>query len=292
MGGSGRWVLLLAAVSISWGSILVRLCASGPLTIALYRVLFATILIAPLGIPALRARRPTGRAVAAGAGAGLLLALHFATWIASLSFTTIAASTLLVSTQPVFSILLSWMLLRERPAGRTLAAVGLALAGMVVITVSDLSSGEGRLIGDLLALAGAFFAAGYLVIGRAVRAAVPFPGYLFIVNAGASIGALVLVVVGGQSLTPQRVEVPWLVLMAVVPHLLGHGALNWAVRLLPAYLANLTELAEPALASLYAYLLFGEVPAPMMIPGALLVGAGVVLAFRAESRRHIVPGAL
>ena len=292
MGGSGRWVLLLAAVSISWGSILVRLCASGPLTIALYRVLFATILIAPLGIPALRARRPTGRAVAAGAGAGLLLALHFATWIASLSFTTIAASTLLVSTQPVFSILFSWMLLRERPAGRTLAAVGLALAGMAVITVSDLSSGEGRLIGDLLALAGAIFAAGYLVVGRAVRAAVPFPGYLFIVNAGASIGALVLVVVGGQSLTPQRVEVPWLVLMALVPHLLGHGALNWAVRLLPAYLANLTELAEPALASLYAYLLFREVPAPMMIPGALLVGAGVVLAFRAESRRHIVPGAL
>ncbi len=184
------------------------------------------------------------------------------------------------------------MLLRERPAGRTFAAVGLALAGIAVITASDLSSGEGRLIGDLLALAGAVFSAGYLVVGRAIRAAVPFPGYLFIVNAGASIGAVVLVIVGGQSLTPQPVEVPWLLLMALVPQLLGHGGVNWAVRLLPAYLANMTVLAEPALASLYAYLLFGEVPAPLLIPGALLVGAGVVLAFRAESRRREVPGAL
>lgn len=292
MSGAGRWVLLLAAASISWGSILVRICSSEPLTIALYRVLFATILIAPFGIPALRAHRPTGRAIAAGAGAGLLLSLHFATWITSLSYTTIAASTLLVSTQPVFSMVFSWMLLRERPAGRTFAAVALALVGIALITASDLSSGGGRLTGDLLALAGAVFAAGYLVIGRASRVSMPFTGYLLIVNASASIGALALAVVSGQSLAPQRAEIPWLILMALVPQLLGHGALNWAVRLLPAYLANLTVLAEPAMASLYALLLFGEVPALMLIPGAVLIAAGVALAFRAESRRCDAPGAL
>lgn len=291
-GGAARGVLLLAAVSISWGSILVRLCSSGALTLALYRVLFATLLIAPLGVPALRARCPTGRALAAGAGAGILLALHFATWIASLSYTTIAASTLLVSTQPVFSILLAWTVLGERPARRALAAVGVALAGILLITASDLSSGAGRLTGDLLALAGAVFAAGYLVVGRASRAAVPFPGYLMIVNAAAATGGFVLVLGGGQHLTPQRAEVPWLILMALVPHLLGHGALNWAVRFLPAYLANLTVLAEPVLASLYAWLLFSEVPAPVLYPGAVLIGAGVALAFRAESRRLGAAGAL
>ena len=85
---------------------------------------------------------------------------------------------------------------------------------------------------------------------------------------------------------------PWLILMALVPHLLGHGALNWAVRLLPAYLASLMVLAEPAMASLYALLLFGEVPALMLVPGAVLIAAGVALAFRAESRQRDTPGAL
>ncbi len=285
-------MILLAAVSISWGSILVRLCASGPLTIALYRVLFAAALIAPPGVAAWRRRPPGRRAIGAAAGAGLLLSLHFATWIASLSYTTIAASTLLVSTQPVFSIVLSRVLLKERPARGTIGAVALALAGMALITASDLSIEPGRIAGDLLALAGAVFAAAYLVVGRAGRAASPFPAYLLIVNASASVGALLLVVLMKSPVGPRAGEIHWLLLMALVPHLLGHGALNWAVRLQPAYLVNLTVLAEPVLASLYAFLLFREVPAPLLYPGAALIGWGVALAIRAESRRKAEPGAL
>jgi drug/metabolite transporter (DMT)-like permease len=83
-----------------------------------------------------------------------------------------------------------------------------------------------------------------------------------------------------------------LLLMAIVPHLLGHGALNWAVRHLPAYLVSLTALGEPILATLYAFLLFGEVPAPLIYPGALLIGTGVFLAMRIETRRETTEGAL
>jgi drug/metabolite transporter (DMT)-like permease len=278
--------------SISWGSILVRLCASAPLTISLYRVLLAAILIAPVGLPALRRPVPTRAAIVTAIGAGLFLSLHFATWIASLSFTTIAASTILVSTQPVFSAVLSALILKERPAGRSLLALALALSGIVLIVSSDFHLGSGRLVGDLLALSGALFAAIYLVMGRAARSSAAFPAYLLVVNASAAAGAFLLALVGGQPIGPERGDLGWLLLMAMIPHLLGHGALNWAVRHLPAFVVNITVLGEPVLATLYAFLLFGEVPAAPVYPGALLIGTGVYLAVRIETRRDGPKGAL
>ncbi|MFQ5877676.1 MAG: DMT family transporter, partial [Acidobacteriota bacterium] len=190
----------------------------------------------------------------------------------------VAASTLLVSTQPAFSAVLSSVALRERPAGRAIGGIGLSLLGIALIAVSDLRAGGGRLAGDLLALLGALFAAGYFVIGRGVRAGVSFAAYLLVVNGSAAGAAALLALAFGQPLVPSGGDGAWLVLMAVVPHLLGHGALNWAVRRVRAYLVNLSALGEPVLASVYALLLFGEAPGAMLYPGALMIGAGVALA--------------
>jgi drug/metabolite transporter (DMT)-like permease len=229
-----------------------------------------------------RTDRPWGGAAAA---AGLLLALHFATWIASLSFTSIAASTLLVSTQPVFSLLLSRRLLGEKAGGRAVIAMLIALCGIGLIVWGDFRAGENRLIGDLLALAGAVTAAGYLIVGRRVRKSVALPTYLGVVNLWAAIGAGGLALLFSQPLLPAaRVDLAWCFLMALVPHLMGHGTLNWAVRRLRAYLVNLTVLGEPVLATLYAFLVFAETPPILVYPGALLIGAGVVLAFSETSR--------
>ncbi len=280
--------LAVAVLAISWGSILVRLCDAPPLTIAFLRVAIASLLLAP---PALymRARRPRPDRAwgGAAAAAGLLLALHFATWVASLSFTSIASSTLLVSTQPVFSLLLSRRLLGEKAGGRTLIAMLIALSGVALIVWGDIRAGEDRLIGDLLALAGAVTAAGYLVVGRRVRERVSLPVYLGVVNLWAAIGAGGLALLFSQPLVPVvRVDLAWCFLMALVPHLLGHGTLNWAVRRMRAYLVNLAVLGEPVLATLYAFLVFGETPGVLVYPGALLIGAGVVLAFSETSRRE------
>ncbi len=280
--------LAVAVLAISWGSILVRLCDAPPLTIAFLRVAIASLMLAP---PALymRSRRPrTDRAWGgAAAAAGLLLALHFATWVASLSFTSIAASTLLVSTQPVFSLLLSRRLLGEKAGGRTMFAMLIALGGVALIVWGDIRAGEDRLIGDLLALAGAVTAAGYLVVGRRVRESVSLPTYLGAVNLWAAIGAGGLALLFSQPLVPVvRVDLAWCFLMALVPHLLGHGTLNWAVRRMRAYLVNLIVLGEPVLATLYAFLVFGETPPVLVYPGALLIGAGVVLAFSETSGRE------
>jgi drug/metabolite transporter (DMT)-like permease len=287
--------LALAVFAIAWGSILVRLCEAPPLTIAFLRVAIAALLLAPPALIARRRRPPADRPWGgAAAAAGLLLSLHFAAWIASLSLTSIAASTLLVSTQPIVSVLLSGRLLGERAGARTIGAVLIALGGVGLILWGDLrSGGEERLTGDLLALAGAAAAAGYLVAGRRVRERVPLPTYLAAVNLWAAIGAGGLALLFAQPLLPAaRRDLGWCALMAIVPHLLGHGTLNWAVRRLRAYLVNLAVLGEPVLASLYAFLVFGEAPPPTVYPGALLIGAGVALAFREAARRPPPPAGL
>jgi drug/metabolite transporter (DMT)-like permease len=288
----GGLALAVAVVATSWGSILARLCLSPAALVGFYRLLFATAILAPAALPGLRGGAASGRAVAAAAAAGILLALHFGTWIASLRLTGVAASTVLVSTQPVFSVLLSALFLGERPRRRTLVAIGLALAGVAVVAGGDLLGERSRVAGDLLALLGAVFAAGYLVVGRAARALAPLPAWLVLVNGSAAAAAGAAVLAGGISFRPPaRADWVWLVLMAAVPHVLGHGALNWAVRRVRAYVANLAVLGEPVLASIYALLIFGEGPPAGVYAGAALVAAGVVLALREEGRGPSAAGA-
>ncbi len=292
----GAAALAIAVLSISWGSILVRLCAAAPLTISFGRLASATALLLPWGAVSARRAGRLRDVVAPALAAGALLALHFATWVASLRHTSVAASTVLVSTQPIFSVVFSWVLLRERPGRRTLVAIGAAFAGALLIAAADLGRGTERLYGDLLALAGAVFAAAYFVIGRAARARAPFAAYLLAVNLAAAAVAGGLAALSGQPLLPaRRLDYVWIAAMGLVPHTLGHGALNWAVRRLRAYTVNLAVLGEPVLASLYALLLFGEVPPAAFYPGALLVVAGVGWAVAEESRRPVpsqaTPGA-
>jgi drug/metabolite transporter (DMT)-like permease len=282
----GVLALALAVVAISWGSILARLCASPPALIAFYRLSFAALLVLPPAAARCRGMADPRRAAAAAAIAGVLLALHFGTWIASLRHTTVAASTVLVSTQPLFSVLLSALVLGERPPPRTWGAILLALGGVVAIAGGDLAAGGARFLGDALALLGAVFAAGYLVAARWARAAAPLPVWLLLVNGCAALAAGAAVLAGGGGFAPAApADWAWLALMAAVPHVLGHGALNWAVRRLRAYIANLAVLGEPVLASLYALWIFGETPPASVGAGALLVAAGVTLALRDEARR-------
>jgi drug/metabolite transporter (DMT)-like permease len=271
-------------VTISWGSILARLCVSHPLTVSFQRLLLATLILLATVPP--RPPRGTGaKAVRAAVAAGVLLALHFAAWIASLRFTTIAASTLLVSTQPLFSALLSWRFLGEPPSRRGLAGILLAFAGVALVAGFDGRGGGDRLTGDLLAVLGAVCAAAYLVVGRGAREVAPFRTYLVLVNGAGAAAAGLLAFLAGVPLRPAITgDWVWLALMAAGPHVLGHGALNFAVRRLPAWVANLAVLGEPVLASLLAFWIFAEAPPGGVLPGALLIAAGVALAARAPAR--------
>ena len=272
--------LVLAVLAISWGSILVRLCDAPSLAIAFYRLLFSTILVAVPGWVHARARVPA-RIYLLAAAAGVLLGMHFALWISSLAYTTVASSVVLVSTQPVFTAFLGPILLGERPGARGWLAVALALAGSTILAGGDLRLGGGALFGDLLAVGGALTASLYLMIGRRVRDHIGFWHYLLVVYGTGAISLGLLATVSGVDLGgyPPATWV-WLVLLAVGPNLMGHGLLNWSVRRLRALVVNLAVLGEPVLATIYAALLFGEVPGWLFYAGGVPILAGILLAAR------------
>jgi drug/metabolite transporter (DMT)-like permease len=268
--------LAVAVTAISWAAILVRLALAPALVIAFYRMLFSTVALTPAVF--VKDRRPDLKTTVLVITAGILLGLHFATWISSLSYTSVASSVMLVTTQPVFTAILGPLFLGEKTGRRGFLAVALAAAGVALIAGSDMSAGGDALFGDLLATAGALTAAIYLMIGRLLREKIRFTRYLLWVN-----GTAALVLFGFVSF----LDLPlsgfpattwlWFGLLALGPNLIGHGLLNWSVRRLPAFPVNMAILGEPVLATLYAALIFSEMPPALFYFGSCLILTGILV---------------
>jgi drug/metabolite transporter (DMT)-like permease len=279
--GTSPYVILAAGVLlVSVGAILVRLAAAPPLAVSFYRMAIASLLLAPFAGPAAIRSWPALRArhrlllVASG----VALALHFATWIASLSHTSVAASVLLVNTAPLFAIALSLVFLREKPSLVVQLAILLAMVGAAVIALGDRDSSPASLFGNLLAVAGAVTLATYQVIGRGLRAALPLEAYMLLVWGTATLTLAGLAAAFGTPFAPYAPKT-WLAFaaLAVVPTLGGHGLTNRALRSLPAPTVGLFLLGEPVIASLLAMLLFGETPSASTLTGGAIVLAALAL---------------
>lgn len=232
------------------------------------------------------------------AGAGVLLALHFWSWNASLRYTSVAASVALVNLQPVLIASVSALWLHESPSGRQWVGVVIAVVGALVVGLADVpgglpgiiaaitggttTAGGGRaLFGDLLALVGAVTAALYYLIGRRLRLRVGVWPYVSLAYGAAFVTCLLIALASGEVLLPQpRRELSIFAGLAIGPMLLGHTGMNWALGHLPAFVVNLTTLGEPIGATILAALLPGiaEVPGVGTVVGGALVLAGVLLA--------------
>ena len=299
--GLGRiyTALAVAVASASFASILIRWAQpyAPSLVIAAYRLSIAALLLWPILL--IRARRHPVRWRRAEVGltvlSGTLLALHFATWISSLAFTSVASSAVLVATAPLFVALLSPAVLGERVSTRLFAGLAVGILGMLVIAASDLcvpvwppvcvsgsrGLGNGALVGDLLALAGAVSVAGYLVIGRALRDRVQLLPYLtltYTVAALALIGAALAFRLPLAGYPAQALGL--FALLAIFPQLIAHSTYNWAVRHAAAAPVALTLLGEPVGAILLAALLLHERPEAMELAGVILILAGIWLGAR------------
>lgn len=279
-------VLFVSVLAMSWAAPLIRFSEAPALAISFWRLALALPLIAVI----LTSRGEWGelRTLTAGewavaAVAGVFLALHFASWIASVTLTSVAASVALVSTQPVWVALISIWLLREKPARGQWLGIGMAVIGAAVIGFGDWGGGSDPLLGDLLALAGALFVAVYYVSGRHLRRRVGIWPYVAVVYGFATV-TLALVLIGtGVRFVPYA-PMDWFVFsaLAVGPMMIGHTGQNWALRFLPAHTVNLTLLGEPVGATLIAFLLpsIAETPAiPTLVGGALIL-SGIVLGLR------------
>lgn len=285
-------VLTLALVGVSFSGPLVRLSHASPLAIAAWRLGFSLIVIALALLITGEWRqwaRVTRHELAIALGAGAMLAIHFWSWNASIAFTSVAASVVLVNTQPVVVALLSTFWLRERPSGRQWLGIAIAMVGALIVALPDFGNRNAgahpnALLGDLLALVGALAAATYFVAGRRLRATLDLWPYVGLVYGSCFVVLLLFAAVARVPLAPQPPrEIAIFAALALGPMLLGHTGLNWALKHSPAYVVNLTLLGEPVGATLIAALLPGirEVPSVLTLLGGAVVLVGILLTARA-----------
>ncbi|HVH97189.1 MAG TPA: EamA family transporter [Enhygromyxa sp.] len=272
----------VAVLAISSATAAIKLADPlAPEVVACLRVSVTVIGLALLGprasARAVRALLASPRDAGLTALAGLCLAAHFAAWITSLSLTSVVRSLALVSTQPFFAGLLARAIGDRAPSRRLYVGSLVAIVGTVLMI--EPGDASGALLGDLLALSGAITAAMCLVLGRRIHArlgdALPLDGYLVCVNVVAAACLGVFVLVRGSSFVPDGVEVGdylAVVWLGLVPGIVGHGLLNWAVRKVPVHTVSLAVLLEPAGAALLAWALLGE-----SVGGREAVGAAVLL---------------
>lgn len=275
-------VLALGVVAISCAAVLVRLAEAPPLAVAAFRMLAASALLLPIGL--LRAAGEMRKLLQGQwrllALAGVLLALHFALWISSLSHTSVASSVVLVTTTPLFVALASWALFRERLRGATFAGIAISLVGALFIGYAGLERGGAALSGNLLALAAAIAMAGYLLVGRRLRRSAGLLAYSSVVFTVAALVLLCAVIISGTPFTGYSGSTYIAMLaLALVPQLVGHMSLNWALRFLPATMVTVAVLGEPVGASLLAWAALGEPPTVLEAAGGVLMMAGIAFAF-------------
>ncbi len=289
-------ILLLGVLIASSAAILIRLAqeqSMPSLVIATGRLGVAALILSPIawtraGSELRNLRR---KDIVLGVASGLFLALHLATWISSLEYTSVASSAALVTTNPLWVGLASWFILRERPTWSLVLGILLTMTGSCLIAFSDSSNAyyPQAVLGDLLALTGALTVTGYFLIGRSLRGRISLLAYIWMAYTSAALTLLIVVLVTGQSLAGYPAIAYIFVLgLALGPQLLGHTSLNWALRFMSATFVAVALLAEPIGSALLALAIFpDEHFAPLQLAGFMLLLVGIYIAARYERRAFV-----
>jgi len=302
-------ILALGILFVSTASIIIRFAQkeASSLVIAAYRMTIASIC---LGIILLfnNPKQLLGlnkRSWLLALLAGLFLALHFATWISSLEFTTVTSSVVLVTTTPIWVAILSPLVLKERVTRNIVFGLVIAIIGGIIVSMSNvcqISQGsiscdislqsffKGKVfLGNLLALFGAFMASGYMLVGRILRKHIENLPYTFVVYGIAALLLDLFVIIRGENLFIFSNEIYiWLIALGIVPQLLGHSIFNWSLKFIPASLVSIALLGEPIGSTILAYLLLKETPSLIEICGGCLILIGIILATISPKRTNVV----
>jgi len=281
-------ILSIGIISISFAAIFVRFCDDVPaIMIATCRLGVASlVLLAFSGIRGVSLRIPRKDLFLSIAG-GVFLGLHFIFWITSLKYTSVASSVVLVTTNPIFVGIFSYFLLKERQHGEIIAGTILCLIGSVVIAAGDsgihslILLDEKALVGDVLALVGAVMASAYLLTGSKVRERLDILTYITIVYTTGAIFLVGASLLTGTPFTGYRSSsYMYMVLLAVIPQLVGHTAINWALKHLRAGMIAISILGEAIGATILAYLFFTETVSTFQLVGMVLIFTAIIIASR------------
>ncbi|MFC2014507.1 DMT family transporter [Chloroflexota bacterium] len=275
--------MVTGVISVSFAAIFIRLAEAPFLVVAAYRLCLASLVIIPLAWArsGSELRSLSRQNIILALVSGAFLALHFGFWIASLSYTSVATSVVLVTTTPIFVAVSSYFLFHEKPGKQTVIGIVISIIGSIFIGYGNWKLGSNPLFGSLLALLGALAVVGYLLIGRRLMRSIGLLSYISLAYGSAAILLLLAALVSGYSLFGYSTDTYiWLVLLAVVPQLIGHSSVNWSLRFIPATLVTVAILGEPVGATALAFLILNETPSLSEMGGGILILAGIFIAFR------------
>lgn len=280
----------VAVVAVSTSAILVSWSQAPSIVKAFYRVLFTTLLLAPIAVSNYRTefRQLGGRDLLAVGITGVALAAHFATWFESLNWTSVAASVTLVQSQPLFVAVGAYVFLGEHVRRRTVIGILVAVVGMVAMSIAELPAGSftgSALYGNGLAVVGAVTAASYVLAGRSLRQRISLIPYVTVVYSICALALLVVALADGTTVAltayPHREWILFLA-MAVGPGIFGHTILNWALKHVESSVVSVSLLGEPVGSTILAYFLLSEVPDQPTLLGGAVVLAGIFVTITAK----------
>ena len=281
------FILVIGVISVSTSAILVKVSSADAGVIAFYRLLFTILLMSPVFLINYRKElkkitlKDWGYAVAAG----FFLAFHFILWFESLNYTSVASSTVLVTLQPLFAFLGTYLFFKEKFSKSALLSAALAISGSVVISWGDFRISGMALWGDLLALMACALVTAYLLFGQNVRKRLSLVTYTFIVYLMSTIVLFLYVLIKGEKLGPYPGE-EWIyfLLLAIIPTLLGHTLFNWSLKWLSTSTISMAILFEPIGASVLAYFLLGEAVILSQVIGGGIILLGIFLFVKEERK--------
>ena len=286
---------LAGIIFVSTASIFIRFAQAeaSSITIAAARLLVASVVLVPIAVTRYRHEwlQLNCKEIFKGFLSGLFLALHFAAWITSLQLTSVASSVVLVTTTPLWVAILSPLVLREPIRRSVLIGLVISMSGGVVVGLGnacDFSQGTlncqvqifsgDTMLGNFLALFGAWMAAGYMIMGRQLRKKMNTISYTALVYGVAALILLVVVLIRTEPVLSYSGETYlWLLAIGVFPQLLGHSLFNWALKYLSAAYVSLTLLGEPIGTIILAMIILKESPTPIEGVGAVVIMIGIVI---------------
>jgi drug/metabolite transporter (DMT)-like permease len=273
--------LPIGIIAISFASIFVKLCDAPVLIIAAYRMTLASLMLIPFACYKRPWRGWTRNERGCLLLSGLFLSLHFAFWIASLKYTSVASSVVLVTTHPIFVGIGGSLFLKERLGLRLILGIALSVFGSGLIGFGDMTLSSEALMGDGFALLGAMAASGYLLIGRKMRKDQNLFSYVFpVYSTAGAILILLSLVFQEPFLGYSPSTYLFLFLLALIPQLIGHTTFNWALKYLPASMVATTILGEPIGSTLLAYFILGEELTFLKILGGVLIFTGILVTLK------------
>ena len=301
--------LVLGIAAVSTASLLIRLSQveAPSFVIAAGRLTLASLIIGSFAWPKLRLELPkqTRKTIFLLILAGLFLGFHFATWITSLEYTSVASSVVIVTTAPLWVAIFSPVFLKEKITKWIVIGLVVSLAGSVIVGLNsaciiankelncqsflEITSGS-MFLGNILALLGAFFSAGYLIVGRRTRNSLSLSSYTFVVYSVAAVVLIFLVIITGQTVLGFSTKIYlYIAALAIIPQLIGHSAFNWALKYLSAAVVSIALLGEPIGTVILAFLFLKESPTILEIIGGVLILGGILISSRSRSMQQVIP---